>query len=415
MVKVFLLLRGYGMYRVFGMIKNAFRAVSVSYMRTFFCFLSVVLSIATIVLIVASVEGAYYQALEIIEKFGPDSLLIISDSSQNSSPRLRNLTLTLDDVNAMKKAFPSAVVIEPQQFIPDGLVSYKKEYLQTTIVGTPAGYSSLWSWLINEGSDITEDDVEKFKKVCLLGNYVSEILFKEQNPTGKYIMVNKMPCQVIGVLSTRGSTPSGRNLDDRIVMPITTVMKRLMNESRYVSSIRARFSNKVNLSKKAEEVRSFLRYRHGLSDSAKDDFRMISPDTIISFMVSLTGSLVAFLGVTGVVTVIISGFVLANLFLLSVQERKQEIGIRRALGAKKRDIIYQFLLESIFITLSGGVGGFLAARLAERVIIATVDFPLYFSWKVFVTALIFSLAIGLIFGIKPATTAANLNPIDTIR
>jgi putative ABC transport system permease protein len=403
------------MFRIFLIIKDAVRAVGASYMRTFFCLISVTLSIATIVLIVASVEGAYYRARMLIERFGPDSLLIISNFSSSQSPRQRSLTLTFDDVNAMRQAFPSALAIEPQQFIRDASVSYKKQYHQTVLVGTPEGYSMLWSWPISEGSDFTENDLKEYRKVCLMGSYTAQILFNDRNYLGKYIIVNKIPCQVIGVLSERGSTPSGRNLDDRVIMPLTTVNKRILNESRYIASIRIRFNDAENLSKKIKEIRLFLRKSHGLQSEKQDDFRIISPETIISVLVSLTGSLIAFLGVTGLVTVIISGFVIANLFLLSVQERKQEIGIRRALGAKKRDIIFQFLFESSLITVTGGVMGFLGARLSEVLIHATVDFPLYFSWKVFATALIFSLTIGILFGIKPATTAANLNPIDVIK
>jgi putative ABC transport system permease protein len=198
-------------------------------------------------------------------------------------------------------------------------------------------------------------------------------------------------------------------------MPITTLMRKLQNETKYVSAMRIRFLDQQNLSTYVDELRSFLRKRHKLPQEEPDDFTIISPREIIKFLVALTGSLVAFLGVTGLIALIVAGFVLANLFLLSVRERTKEIGIRRATGAKKRDILIQFLGESVFITTLGGIFGFVLALVSSRLLMSIAQFPIHFSYKAFVIGMLLSWAVGIGFGLQPANRAANLKPIEAIK
>ncbi len=403
------------LYRIINILKSSFRVVISFKLRTFFCLLSVALAIASITIIVAAVEGAYKRAYDLIERFGPDSILILSGSDELRAAGLRQLTLTLDDVRAIKDAFPVAYLVVPLRSKGNVVVSHRNKRHQTRVIGSTPDYSISWTWPVVEGSDFTEEDIRGLKNVCLLGQYVSTALFEDKSPVGKFLLVNKLPCQVIGVLSERGVSQIGTNLDDRIIMPITTVMKKLLNETRYVSAIRVRFSDQKNLREWIEQLRFFLRQRHGLRSDQTDDFRMITPERIIQFLVRLTGSLVVFLGVTGIASLVVSGFVLANLFLLSVKERTAEIGIRRAAGAKKKDIIHQFLFESSIITTAGGFVGFLTGVVGSKLLIMIADFPIHFSWKAFLIGLLLSIVIGLLFGLQPARRAANLNPIEAIK
>jgi putative ABC transport system permease protein len=224
-----------------------------------------------------------------------------------------------------------------------------------------------------------------------------------------------LPVQIVGVLSERGTSPSGDLLDNRIVIPITTLMRKLQNETKYVSALRIRFIDQENLYSYLEELKIFFRKRHGIPEGEPDDFTIISPKEIIKFLVALTGSLVVFLGITGVISLIVAGFVLANLFLLSVKERTKEIGIRRATGAKKNDILLQFLFESVVITTIGGILGFILALLSSKLLMLIAEFPIYFSWKAFVVGLLLSWVVGIGFGLQPAKRAADLNPIEAIR
>jgi putative ABC transport system permease protein len=297
----------------------------------------------------------------------------------------------------------------------DITVAYKDRKYQTLVVGSTSDYSRVWTWQVIQGSDFTEMDVKGLRNVGLIGQFLAHELFGDEDPIGKYILIRRIPVQIVGVLIERGTTPAGDRLDDRIVIPISTLMRKLQSETRYVSAFRIRFLDQENLYNYVEELRSFLRKRHGIHNGEPDDFTIISPKEIIKFLVALTGSLVAFLGVTGIISLIIAGFVLANLFLLSVRERTGEIGIRRATGAKKRDILMQFLGESVTITTVGGLFGFLLALGSSKLLMLVAQFPIYFSWKAFVAGLFLSWVVGIGFGLQPANRAANLKPIEAIK
>ncbi|MDI6729510.1 MAG: ABC transporter permease [Thermodesulfovibrionales bacterium] len=403
------------MDRLIKIISQSIMAVRAFKLRTFFCLISVALGIASITVIVAATEGAYKKALDIVARFGPDSLLIFGGSEEARAIGQRQKTLTLDDIEAVREAFSSAYLVVPQTSVGNTNVSYKDKKYQTQVIGSTSDYSRIWTWPVIQGSDFTEDDVKGLRNVGLVGQHLLKELFGKEDPVGKYILVKGIPVQIVGVLSERGTSPSGHNLDDRIILPLTTVMRKLQNETKYVSAFRIRFLDQENLYIHAEELRSFLRQRHKILDDEPDDFRIVSPKEIVKFLVALTGSLVIFLGVTGLISLVVAGFVLANLFLLSVKERTTEIGIRRAAGAKKRDILMQFLGESVIITTIGGLFGFLLGLLSSKLLMLIAQFPIHFSWKAFAIGLFLSWAVGIGFGLQPANRAANLKPIEAIR
>jgi len=403
------------MNKLLKIIFQSIRAVRVFKLRTFFCLVSVALGISSISVIVAATEGAYKKAFEIVGRFGPDSLLVFGGGMEARAAGQRQKTLTLNDVEAVKQAFDSAYLVVPMTSIEDITVTFKEKKYQTRIIGSTSDYSRVWTWPVIQGSDFTENDVKGLRNVGLIGQHVGKELFGNEDPVGKHILVGRIPVQIVGVLSERGTTPSGERLDDRIVLPITTAMRKLQNETQYVSALRVRFIDQKNLDYYIDELRSFLRSRHRIPDEDPDDFTIISPKEIIKFLVSLTSSLVAFLGVTGLISLIVAGFVLANLFLLSIKERTAEIGIRRATGAKKRDILLQFLGESVIITTIGGLVGFILALIFSKLLMFIAEFPIYFSWKAFAAGLLLSWIVGIGFGLQPAQRAANLNPIEAIR
>jgi putative ABC transport system permease protein len=403
------------MYRFLNIIVQSLRAVIAFKLRTSFCLVSVALGIASITIIVAATEGAYKKAFDMVALFGPDSLLVISGGEEARAIGGRLKTITLDDVQAVRDGFPSAYVVVPMSNMFGTDVSYRNNKVQTFIVGSTNDYSQAWTWPVIQGSDFTDEDVKGLRNVGIIGQYLAQQLMGDADPVGKYIQVKGIPVQIVGVLSERGMTPTGSNLDDRLVMPITTVMKKLQNETRYVTLFRIRFLDQQDLNEQVDALRAFLRQRHGIPNDEPDDFRIISPKEIIKFLVALTGSLVVFLGITGIISLVVAGFVLANLFLLSVKERTKEIGIRRSVGARRRDILFQFLAESVIITITGGVAGFVLGVLSSELLTRVADFPIYFSWKAFTIGLLLACLVGVGFGLQPASRAANLNPIEAIR
>lgn len=403
------------MNRLIKILHEAGKAAMAFKLRTIFCLTSVALGVSSITIIVAATEGAYKTAYDMVEMFGPDALLVVGGSEESRAIGQREKTITLDDVVAIKEAFPSAYVVVPMTSVRDVTVSYKNKKNQTLVVGSTADYSRAWTWPVVEGSDLTLEDVKGLRNVGLIGPYLADQLFGPEEPVGKYILVKNIPVQIVGVLSSRGTTPTGANLDDRIIMPISTVMRKIQNETKYVSVLRARFVDPSRLEEYSEEIRLFLRQRHRLAEEEPDDFRVISPKEITKFLVALTGSLVVFLGIVGVISLIVAGFVLANLFLLSVRERTREIGIRRSVGARKSDIRLQFLFEAVIITTLGGLAGFILALGGAKLLTLVADFPIHFSWKAFATGLLLAWAVGIGFGLQPASSAANLEPIEALR
>lgn len=403
------------MDRLFKTISQSLRAIKAFKLRTFFCLISIALGIASITVIVAATEGAYKKAFEMVARFGPDSLLIFGGGEEARAIGLRQKTLTLEDIDAVKQSFSNAYLVVPMTSVGGITVSYKDKKYQTLVIGSTSDYSRVWTWPVIQGSDFTEEDVKGLRNVGLIGQHLLKELFGSEDPVGKYILVKGIPVQIVGVLSERGTSPTGQNLDDRIILPLTTVMRKIQNETIYISAFRIRFIDQENLYRNADELRSFLRQRHKIPDGEPDDFRIVSPKEIVKFLVALTGSLVLFLGFTGIISLIVAGFVLANLFLLSVKERTAEIGIRRASGAKKRDILFQFLSESILLTTAGGLFGFLLGVISSKLLMLIAEFPIHFSWKAFVVGLLLSWAVGIGFGLQPAQRAANLKPIEAIR
>ncbi|NLI82913.1 MAG: FtsX-like permease family protein [Deltaproteobacteria bacterium] len=390
-------------------------AVRAFKLRTLFCVVSVALGISSITIIVAATEGAFKKAFDMVALFGPDALLVVSGSDEARAIGKREKTLTLEDVQAVKEAFPGAYVVAPSTSMGDVTVAYRDKKYQSLVVGSTSDFSRAWTWPVVEGSDFTDADIRGLRNVAILGSHVVEELFAKEDPVGKYLFVKGIPVQVVGVLSDRGTTPTGQNLDNRLIMPISTVMRKMQNERKYISVFRVRFVDQKKLSRYEEEVRLLLRQRHQLPEGVPDDFRIISPKEIIKFLAALTGSLVVFLGIVGVISLVVAGFVLANLFLLSVKERSKEIGIRRSVGARRNDIRLQFLGEAVTLTTIGGLIGFVSAIGGSRLLTLIADFPIHFSWKAFAVGLLLSWFVGIAFGLQPASRAANLEPIEAIR
>jgi putative ABC transport system permease protein len=403
------------MERLVRVLSQSLRAVIAFKLRTSFCLLSVALGIASITIIIAATEGAYKKAFDMVEMFGPDALLVVSGSDEARAVGQRQKTLTLDDVQAVREAFPSAYVVVPMTSIAEVTVAYQDKKDQTLLVGATADYSRAWTWPVVQGSDLTEEDIKGLRNVGLMGQYLVDNLFGDEDPVGKYVFVRNIPVQVVGVLLSRGMTPMGFNLDDRMVMPLTSVMTKVLNERKYVPVFRVRFTDQQNLDYYIAELKLLLRQRHKLPTGEPDNFKIISPKEIITFIVALTGSLVVFIGIVGVISLIVAGFVLANLFLLSVKERTSEIGIRRSVGAKKGDIRLQFLGEAVIITTLGGLVGFLTGVVASHFLTLIAEFPIHFSWRAFVIGLLLSWLVGIGFGLQPASQAANLKPIEAVR
>jgi len=380
--------------------------------RVVFSFAGVALGILSICIIITTIEGANKKAKDIFEALGPDSIMVFSGGERQRAARVRTTTLTLRDAEEVQKISGIYDMVKVYS-VRQVTIRYRDRKWQTTTIGSTANYFTSMAWNFRVGSVFSSDDYSIGEAVCVLGAKVYDELFKGEDAVGKTILVGKLPTKVVGVLEEKGGGVGGPNIDDRVVMPFTTVAGRIANDKRYLGMMRLKTDR--DLDKTIEDLRAVLRKNHGLQESADDDFTIRSSKDILAFVTVISGSLFLFLGTASVVALVVSGFVLANLFYLTIQERRKDIGIRRAYGASKRGILLSFLFESILITFIGGIAGILLSIALGGTFEKLFDIPMLFTYKVIVFALIFSFLTGVLAGLRPALRASRIEPIEAIR
>lgn len=373
--------------------------------------LSVALGVGAMALIVGATQGAKGRVHEIFKMFGPDAILLFS-GSEKTTIRGRINTLTLNDMETIRNNIPGVYEVVPMD-LTSAIIQFKNKKWSTMVVGTTPTYFYSWQWYPSEGTIFTKRDLTEKKAVCVLGMKVKRELFPDTSPLGKYILVGRLPVKIIGVLQKRGAIAGHKFLDDRIVMPLSTVMRRILNEDKYITLMRIR--THADLKQTVENIRALLRHNHGLGPLQEDDFQMFTSKEVLQFLRVISGSLLLFLGSAGLIALIVGGFILANLSYLAIKQRQKEIGIKRAYGAKKKDIALSFFLETIFTTLLGGGVGVGFAIIGGFILEKCGQIPMIFSTKVWLLALIVSLMVGSIFGLRPALKAASIDPIKAIK
>lgn len=400
----------------FRVLDMALTAVWAFKVRGIFTALSTAMGVSALTLIVASVDGANRTANRIVDMFGPDAVFIIG-GDQTRALNSRQFTLTTRDARVMATSLPGAYQLVGMRSISSPQLKYGAQNYQTALaVGTTENYASVWNWPLVEGRDITEEDVRTGAKVALIGETPARELFGDENPLGRTILLNNMPTQIIGRLEFRGTpTGGGTHIDDRVIIPISTLTQRFRQNRNYFRAIRIKFLETEYMDAHVENTRSLLRSLHNLKETDRDDFTILTAAEVLKFMSMFKGSLYAFLGVTAGVAILAGGFVLANLFFLSVSERSREIGLKKALGAKSGDILRQFLVEAVLLTLLGGALGVAFGLGLGRLLSNLGVLDIEPSFKILGLAMAASLAVGLTFGLKPAKKAAALAPIEAMR
>jgi putative ABC transport system permease protein len=380
--------------------------------RVVFSFSGVALGILSICIIITTIDGANKKAQLIFEALGPDAIMVFGGGEKQRAARIRVSTLRVGDADLLARVEGVHDVMKVFS-ARNVMMRYRDRNWQTQAIGSTANYFESFSWGFKAGTVFTADDYDRAEAVCVIGAKVYEELFRGEPALGKTILVGKLPTRVIGVLEERGGSVGGPHVDDRVIMPLTTVTTRIVNERRYLSLVRLK--TRRDLDSTIEDIRATLRMSHGLKDTLDDDFTIRSSKDILAFVTVISGSLLLFLGTASIVALVVSGFVLANLFYLTIQERKKDIGIRRAYGATRKGILLSFLFESILITFIGGITGILLSVILGGTFEKLFDIPMMFSFKVVLFALLFSFLTGLLSGLRPALRASRIEPIEAIR
>ncbi|WP_423747890.1 ABC transporter permease [Fundidesulfovibrio terrae] len=401
--------------RILGMSIGALWAFK---LRSFFVVLAVALGIAALTIIIASVDGARRKALEIVEWFGPDAVLVFGGNIETRAVGQRVMTLSWQDAQSIEGSLPGAYLVVPMRSKFSITLRFENRNTVTpVVVGATADYAEAWNWPLAEGRDISEDDVKHSAKVGLIGDYPAKELFGDESPIGQVILVQDLPVQIIGRLAYRGFTPGGggTSVDDRIIIPISTLTQRFNLERKYFRALRVKFLDPELMDSHIENLRSLLRHNHNLRPEDPDDFSILSASEILKFLTMITGGIMVFLGITAGAAIVVGGFVLANLLFLSVSERREEIGLKKALGATSAAITIQFLTEAVLLTLVGALIGMGIGIGMGQLLAALGLLEIKLSVKLFVLALASALAIALVAGLKPARRAAAMDPIEALR
>jgi len=292
-------------------------------------------------------------------------------------------------------------------------IKYGNKFTTSWVWGVEPNWKDAWRRGTSKGEFITDSDNDQLSKVCVIGTSIAKELFGNANPIGESILIANVSFQVVGILEKRGLSPVGTDFDNLIVIPFTTASRRLMNQPLYISTARVIVYNPSRIERVAKQIKEVLRENHHLAVTEEDDFRLSTPGEIVEMARSTTRTLNLFLWLVAVISPLVGGIVLMNIMLMAVSERKREIGLRRAIGAKRKHIIAQFLVESIMLTFLGGIIG-VVAGVAVAFVIKISGKPIIVSWQPFVIAFLFSALIGLFFGIYPARKAALLDPATAL-
>lgn len=398
---------------------QAQRAIRAYWTNSVFIVCAISLGIAALTVILASMEGASRKAEELAAKFGPTSINIIGGNLVEQAMASRPMTLTWNDVRRIGDCMPGAERVSPLLLKAAVQVqSGGRRHTTDSLVGTGAEHGPSWGWYPETGRDFTREDLELARSVCLIGAATAQALFGSADPLGRIVVVDRVPLVVIGVLTRQGLSSGDMDFDDRVTVPITTMIRRFNLSRHYLSQVRVTFaksSTPQHMAEYSRQLRGLLRSLHGIKDRAADDFLLVTMQDIMDFVDVVKGSIVIFLGLVAVVTMLTGGFTQANLFYLAVTDRSVEIGLKKALGASSQAIFVQFLLEAVLLACLGALAG-LAIGAAFGALLSSFDLlSISLSPTVFLLAVLMACAIGCAFGVRPARKAARLAPVSALR
>jgi len=384
--------------------------------RALLTMLGIIIGVGAVIAMVAVGQGASAAVDSQIASLGTNVLIIFPASMSHggvSTGAGAAVTLDLDDMQAIREQAPSVAAISPTARTQRQVVAGNLNW-STTIQGGNTEFFRIRDWRIETGESYTEQDVRTGTKVCLVGKTVADNLFPGQDPVGQTLRIAKLPFRVIGTLGAKGQNAMGQDQDDIIIAPFATVQRKLLGID-FVNMFVLSAVSKDRIPDAQTQVTEILRARHRLQPWDDDDFTIRNQSDIASAASATTGIMTTLLGSIASVSLIVGGIGIMNIMLVSVTERTREIGIRMAIGARRRDILQQFLIEAILLSVLGGLVGVALGLGVSKLISALAGWPVFISPASVALAFFFSAAIGMFFGFYPARKASGLSPIDALR
>jgi len=394
-------------------VKLALRAVRKNFLRSFLTVMGVVIGVSAVIAMATIAEGTNQQVKTEVSELGTDLLFIRPGQRSPGGPAEAAKGFSESDVAAISNQIAGLRAVAPQNTASVTVVSGGQNR-KTTVVGSTNSYLDAQDWRIISGRAFSDAENEGRETACILGNTVSNALFGEAEPVGQSIRVGNIACNVVGVLGARGESGMGQDRDDIVLMPIKTFQRRVGGES-YIDSIILSARDTASKAQVEKDVSALLRERRNLASGRDSDFVVNDMTQIADTMDGTTRLLAGLLGAVAVVSLIVGGIGIMNIMLVSVTERTREIGLRLAIGAFRRQVLMQFLVEAVVLSVLGGIGGIALGLGVGYAGVQYLGVPFAPNPYLIIVAFLVSALIGIVFGYFPARRASRLQPIDALR
>jgi putative ABC transport system permease protein len=400
------------------LIRHGIRDMGRHRLRTFFMMLGTFVGVLALTVVLAIGQGTRDAVTENIERmFAGNSILLSAGGGGmmgGAGAAGPTTTLVVEDLDAIQATVPGIRVYDPMVMEMAREVVYQGNSANVRVLGHSENHEEVWNRGVSRGAFFGPEEVRSSGRVALVGETLVRDVFEGADPIGLQLRVGTVPFQVIGVLDSMGIDPHGWDRDNEVIIPYTTMMRRVVNVD-YIGTAKILVEGSVDLEATVAAIEALLRERHALAEGEPNDFSMITPVQVEEMVASMNRIFTLFLPLLAAVSLFIGGIVVANLMLMGVNERRSEIGLRKAVGARDRDIWLQFLLESSLVTVVGGVLALLVGALGLAIVGGAMEGVSVMPWEAATLGLVAAVVVGLAAGVFPARRAAALEPVQTLR